>query len=911
MRVDLAPSSLELTPGIGQPVILTVTNTESIIAGYAIRVLGADPGWVELPTEHLSLFPDETRVVEIKVDPPRGMPAGNRRLAVQVRELTEPYASTISEIDLSVPEVPMTQMRVDPMVVTAGKRASFSVLVENTGNTNLVGYLAGDDPESQVRFGFEPAHVDLQPGQHAVIDMRAAAKRSFFGMPTVRTLSLFLDDHPPVATNTSKRASRATEDDTAAVAGGTEADDDTEEKPALASATFIQKSVMARGALSLFGLLFAATVFALVITLALSRLVAQSTADRNLALQVAAAKDSGAATTGTSGVSGTVRQLTSGTPVPGVAVSVYDESDTSEAVATTVTDQRGGYSVAELAAGTYKISFRGAGFNQLWYPGATTADDATAVSLDAGQTKGKLDVALGGVPATISGNVLGDDVGASTLFLETLPSGVNAAARSGSAPGTNTAGTTPLAAPTTPGAPVTPPDNGGAVVQQVPIGSDGSFSLSNVPSPSTYDLVVVKAGYATATQRVDVGAGETRKGVSLRLVKGDGEIRGRVTDGSTGLDQVTITATTGSSSASTVTQSGANAGTFTLRTLSTPASYTVVATRAGYASQTISLSLSSAQSLTGVDITMTKSSAALSGSVKEVVEGGADKPASGVSVTFTNGRTSIQTVTGSENGDEGTWSLAGLAVPGTYTATFSRADLQSQTISVSLDAAGRVTQGSVGSRVASDNTLQVDMQSATAIVTGSVRQPEGSKSVLCPGSDNLGEATVSLSTGASTYTVTSASVAPNCGDFRFENIPPGTYTLTGSTSSGTTPKSEVITLVAGKTTNRVISLPGPASISGRVACCTTNDTEAVPGPRKDWTVFLYLRDGYPSMLLKQVQTLGGTDSKAGTFSFDDIDAGTYVLAAGPTRDPASATNTVTVTVQPSQKYTKANITVNQ
>ena len=99
MRVDLTPSQLNLSPGIPHPVILTVTNTESIIAGFGIRVLGADPGWIELPTEHLSLFPDETRVVEITVNPPKGMPAGNRRLAVQVRELTEPYASTISEID--------------------------------------------------------------------------------------------------------------------------------------------------------------------------------------------------------------------------------------------------------------------------------------------------------------------------------------------------------------------------------------------------------------------------------------------------------------------------------------------------------------------------------------------------------------------------------------------------------------------------------------------------------------------------------------------------------------------------------------------------------------------------------------------------------------------------------------------
>lgn len=888
MRVDLTPATLDLTPGVPQPVILTVTNTESIIAGFAIRILGADPGWVDLPTEHLSLFPDETRVVPITVDPPRAMPAGNRRLAVQVRELTEPYASIISEIDLAVPEAPMTQLRVDPMVVTAGKRASFSILVENTGNTELTGWLVGEDEESQVRFDFEPPRVELLPGQHAVIDMQAAAKRPFFGTPVVRSLSLFLEPNPPAAPGSPAPVADSTgfADNTGAAA------EDEEVKVPLAGATFIQKSVMARGALSLLGLLFAATVFALVITLALSRLVAQSTADRNLALQVAAAKDAGAASTGTSGISGTVRQLTSGAAVPGVAVSVYDQSDLTEAVATTVTDPRGGYSVTELPAGSYKVSFRGAGFVQLWYPGAATSDDATAVTLDVGQNRGNLNVALGGVPASVSGTVVGDDVGAATLFLQTLPTGVAAASPSGIAP--NVA----RAAPATPTTPVTPPDNGGAVVQQVPIGSDGSFSLTNVPSPSTYDLVVVKAGYATATQRVDVGAGESRKGISLRLVRGDGQITGRITDGTSGLGGVTITATSGTSSASTVSLTGARAGEFTLRTLATPASYTLVATRAGFASQTVSLSLASAQQLTGVDITMTRSSASLRGTVTLLPDG---DPAPGVSVTFTNGRSTVQTVTESKD-NIGSWSVAGLAIPGTYTATFARTDLQSQTISISLDSAGRVTQGSVGARVNGNGELTVEMQSSTAVLAGTVRQCNDGK---CNSPRALGEATVSLSTGASTYTVTSASV-PKRGAYRFENVPPGTYTLSTSTSSGTTPKSEVVTLAAGQTVeNKLITLPAPASISGTVVCCTTG-SEAVPGPRQGWSVFLYLRDEYPGNVRARVET-----GQNGSYSFDDVDAGTYVLAAGPTSDPASATNTVTITVQPSQARTGVRIVVNQ
>jgi carboxypeptidase family protein len=64
--------------------------------------------------------------------------------------------------------------------------------------------------------------------------------------------------------------------------------------------------------------------------------------------------------------------------------------------------------------------------------------------------------------------------------------------------------------------------------------SDGRFALEYVP-PGEYRLQASKAGYATATPPdvppsiIDVGAGQTRSGVSIALVRG-GAIAGRVTD---------------------------------------------------------------------------------------------------------------------------------------------------------------------------------------------------------------------------------------------------------------------------------------------------------------------------------------------------------------------------------------------
>ncbi|MDP3891618.1 hypothetical protein, partial [Nocardioides sp.] len=199
MHVEVGERRVEARPGGAVPVVLTVSNSRDVIAGYAVRVLGADPGWVELTDSDLSLFPDESRVVTALVTVPMGVPAGERRVAVQVRELTSPEHTTIEEIVLVVPEDSSAQVRLDPAVATAGSRARFGLLVDNNGNTTLSGVLVGADPESKVRFRFDPPNLTLQPGEHAVVDLTATSRRPLAGSPVVRPLEVHLVDPPEVA----------------------------------------------------------------------------------------------------------------------------------------------------------------------------------------------------------------------------------------------------------------------------------------------------------------------------------------------------------------------------------------------------------------------------------------------------------------------------------------------------------------------------------------------------------------------------------------------------------------------------------------------------------------------------------------------------------------------------------------
>jgi 5-hydroxyisourate hydrolase-like protein (transthyretin family) len=844
MRIDVMPQHTDAVPGQPAPFTLTVANTSSVIGGYVVRVLGADPGWVQLDASEISLFPDESRTIPFTVTPPEGIMAGTRRIAVQVRELTPPGATSVIELDVAIPSTPSVQLRVDPLTVTAGRSAAFSLLVANTGNTQVERRLGGDDPEQRVSFRFAPAVVSLAPGEHAVVDLRASARRSILGSPAVRSLALYLD---PLEQQDDEQSARV-------------------ERETKAQATFIQRPLLSRGGLSLLGLLAAVTVFGLVITLALSQLVGQSAADRDLALQVSAARNATAAT-GTAGASGTARLLTSGKPVAGVSVAVYSTDNTTSPLASTATSDKGTYRLPNLPAGTYKLSFRGAGFVQLWYPGTTNDSDATEVRLAAGQQRAGLDVSLGGVPATISGTVTGDDVSAATLYLETAPTGPALVPGAGDLFTTDTS----------------------AIVKTVPVGADGTFALADVPSPSIYQIRVVKPGYATSVQRIDIGAGETRKGVQIALRKGDGLVSGTVTSPAGPLGGVTITATAGQSTANTVSLTEGSVGTFTLRSLPTPAAVTLVASKAGYASQTLTLTLAAGQKLTGVSITLVQSSGAMEGTV-HLVDGNA--PAPGVSVTVTDGSLTVTSQTES-SGRVGFWHIGGLGVPGTYTMTFARPDLVSQTVSVSLDGAGNITPGSFGAQI-SGTGISVSMQSAWASVAGTVKQHT---SATGTGDRPVGEAVVTLTSGSTMYTTTTASTPEQSqGAFRLENLPPGTYTVSVS-QRGTSPTSTIMTLRAGQAAAYNPVLETAASITGRVV---GTDHQVV---RAGWTVELYVASQYPAIITASTKT-----DSTGRFTFPAVDAPqAYVIVVRPTSASAQAA-TRTVQIDPSEQLGSATDT---
>ncbi|WP_448071458.1 carboxypeptidase regulatory-like domain-containing protein [Georgenia yuyongxinii] len=873
MRIEVEPRRLTVPPGEPTAVTVLITNTGDVIAGYGLRLLGADPAWVRLDEPEPRLFPGESAVVTATLQLPAGVPAGARRMAVQVRELTGREDIAIEEIVLDIPGARAVDVQLEPATVTGGRRAGFDVIVRNTGNTVVDAALVGSDDEHALTYAFTPPRLLLSPGEHVGTELRVSAKRRMFGSPVPRAFELRVDERParvidgplraagaaaaggrpgpPAPRKGRKRRRLGPEERAAAAAAAAEAVPDT---PPAAMGVFLQKPLFSRGLLSLVWLVAAISVFALVITVALNSIVSRSAADRDIALQVAQAREV-AAKSGTSGMAGQVLLISTGEPLAGVSVDVFGEADTSAPLTTTASDETGAWAFTDLPAGTFKLRLRGAGFAEVWYPAAATDAEAAPIEVPDGDTAGGLTVLLGGVPATVAGTVVGEDVAGATARLD-FP--LESPALAGQVPTNELADAAD--GPRTPG----------AVVRTVPVGGDGEFALEQIASPAVYDLVVTKPGFSEQVQRIDLAAGENRADLEIQLLDGDGSIAGYVTGAEGPIGGATVTATFGETTARTVSLTEDDVGAFTLRGLPTPGTFTVVVTAPGHASATLSLSLSPGQQLTGVAATLGAASGSLGGTVTAPAGGG------GVSVTVTDGSDARQTVTQS-TAPVGAWTVAGLRIPNSYTVTFTRADLASQVVSVSIDGYGNVTAGA-----AAPDRVDAAMRSATATLRGTVEQYKDAGRKEKAPAPNV---QVTASSGTAQYAVTTASTG-DVGAFVIEDLPPGTYTVTFA-RRGTSPVSEIVTLEAAQVYPMNPVLVAPASITGTVTA------EGGPG---GLTVRLHPAAQYGTGAPPRAIT---TTDGAGRFTFADVDAPAHyiveVLRAG-----VPAATSAPITVDPSE-----------
>lgn len=774
VRADVAAPEIHV--GLGEPasVEVEVTNVDDVIRSFRVDVLGLDARWISVDHDALDLFPDERRTVTVTVDLPETFPAGRRRIAVEVTEPGSPDSTAVMVgFDLVLAARESLELQGEPSSQTVGKAGSFVLNIANTGNTTLDLALVADEPERKVEVTFEPAANQVLPGERCLVTAQAVGERPWFGMPVVRPLQI-------------------------TATGGT------------ASATvplvLIQRPRISRKVLSILGLLLVATLFAFVIMLSFNTVADRAEANEQLLKQGLGEDRPIGPRAAPSSISGQVSSTTGG-PIDGAAVELFDPANPVVPTHATVTGTGGTYRFASLEEGEYYIRIEVAGFNEVWFPEAETFDDAQVIELGADTDLVDVDVALQGRPGSVSGRVIGADVEGALVAAEI--------------PGESIEGSELSTAP--------------AIVTSVEVDATGEFVLADLATPSSYEIRISKPGFATERRTVTLSPGEQREDIEVLLRTGDGLLAGTVVDTEgTPLPNVDIAATDGSSEFATRTLSGeGEAGSFELRGLPTPGTYTLSITAEGYFPESVTLTLEEQQQIDDVAVVMTADQGSLSGRVT-APDG---TPLGGVDITIDGAEDEFATVSLSE-GDVGSWLATGLPVPGTYTVTFSQAGRATQAVSVEL------LDGPQADRSGVDAVLS----RATASVRGLVVDPDGQP---------IGGVDITLES-ADVERVTRSSDRP-AGAYGFDDLPPGAHTITFE-RAGSQSQTLLVDLDAGENLELdPVELEPQAGISGRVV------RDGVP--EAGVGVVVYALDGYPNEVVAETVTEAG-----GTFQIIGLDA---------------------------------------
>jgi hypothetical protein len=361
VTAQVLPTSVQFQRGVPVQLSVVVHNPRDVISGVAVRVLGADPGWVEITEPQVSLFPGESRTVSVTLRPPEALPAGQRQITVQVRELTAPFEVTLAPVTVEVPEHDQLALRIEPLVVQGGRHAVFAMVAENRGNTTIRSPLCGQDEEGKVRFEFRPARLNLAPGEQMTIELVTHARRRITGTPVPRSLSVHADDRTPA-----------------------ERRDGVCLPQALARATFLQRPWLSRAAVSLGGLVAAVALFAGVSAATVGGFAQQSEKDRKVAIDLALAAGDPQNQNAANGhcpctLTGQVVATTGQAAVTGLTALLFAGSDPQSAQLTATTSQDGTFTFRNLAAGSYLVQITGSGHVPSWYPNAAGPDTAQKI----------------------------------------------------------------------------------------------------------------------------------------------------------------------------------------------------------------------------------------------------------------------------------------------------------------------------------------------------------------------------------------------------------------------------------------------------------------------------------------------------------------------------------------------------
>ncbi|AZI58015.1 carboxypeptidase regulatory-like domain-containing protein [Nakamurella antarctica] len=801
MRITTELEELDLVPGESAEFAVDVINTGDLIEGVSARIIGLSSSLVKSYPLVLPLFPDSTGRMVLTLTLPASFPAGRHPLSVEVKSRTRDTDASYTDIDLIVPPHPGLLVSAHPKMVRSRRSSRFVLTLTNPGNVALDVRLTASDPQAAMSIKCSPSTVTVPAGATLEPIVEVKSRRVFLGSDTDKPITVAAAGVPvrTLPLRTQGRGLRITEVSTLLAAAP--------DRPVVAEPistlalapeplteascvlTVRHRPYFTRGLLTVVILLTILLIWAAVFLFGLNQVFTGDPQTKSApasffaassqvaALNAAAAageppptgpaagaqpalapagalpKD-GTLPAGLGGaIGGTVTAMSNGAPVGRILVEAQrqDRSGAWISASSAATQADGSYEVSGLFPGRYVLRLSADGFQTAFAPGVSNVGAASPVEVNAGAATANVNAVITGNPATITGKI---DPGDNLL------------------PVVSQVTVTPIGG--TGMAPVVPP---------VATDADGKYSIPDLPAPFTYELSFTTPGYQATSIRSTVTGGSQRFEPTVVLGTAPGSITGLVTDGIAGLGGVAVATSVDGKDVVTGTPTTGSVGQFALAELPTPATYVLTFSAKNYATQTIVVDLGPGEVLGNLKVPMVGGTGLVSGRLVDA----SGKGLGGATVTV-GGTENPPTTTTVTDGDVGSFSLAGLPSPGSYTITFRLPEYADQTVPLTLTSESP------------PSSLLVTMASSLGRITGRVLDAAGNPMIGIA---------VTATDGKRLWpsTTTAASGGQPSGGFVIAQLPVGPYTLTARTADGRT-VTALVPVQAGMVAATNFTIPG-------------------------------------------------------------------------------------------------------
>lgn len=728
MRATLKSTAVELTPGTPALVEIEITNASEIIDGVTASLMMGDELAVTSEPALLPLFSESTGTIVLTLVASPRFPAGVHTGVVVVRSTVLLDQIVELALEFEVVANPNIELSVIPGTKQARSRESFEISCTNSGNVAIELALAASDPNRAVDGWFDPDFLTIFPGTTSSSTLSTTLKRRWFGSEFKHQITI-------VGTPRSG-AGEVT-----------------------ATANLNQLPVIPRGVRTALVLGSIVALWAIVFLLVLQHSLKSDPLTKYVPATFYASDVGGSgaevggvpagfvprsgAVIGVGGtITGTVIAQNTHLGVGRITVSAFREATTGlQLVATAASGKDGTYSIPGLLPDTYLIKFSAPGFTAIWYPRAPSGSGARLVTVSATSETTGINTTISGNPGSISGTIVGV-----------------------------------LARPPTATITITAQQGTARSFPSVTSAANGSFTITDLPTPGIYDLSLSSPGYTPTSVVEELTGGQSLSVGMVSLSAGAASISGMVTADQSPLGAVTVTATSGTQAYTTTSLTTGAIGTFSLANLPTPGTYLLTFTKSGYGSQSVTATMKAGKSLAGINVAMIDGPGSVTGTAQARQPNGS--LVGGVVVTLNGFSQPVQVVSSST---DGSYTLAGLPTPGDYTLTFSLDGFSSRTIQANLTSNASVTG------------INIVLLPRNSSVTGTVSNPAHSP---------LGGVTVTVGNGTSS----TSTVTDSTGTYLVPNLAPGAYTVTFSLVGYQTTSVSIVAPSVGVVLNDSVTL---------------------------------------------------------------------------------------------------------